>query len=446
VLAQLPAGSVQTVCTSPPYFGLRDYGTGQWEGGDATCDHIAPLLGGIGRETITGGKATQHETRRTQYKQKCGKCGAVRVDRQLGLEASVDEYIANMVDVFRGVWRVLHPTGTLWVNLGDSYSGSGKGPTGHNGIGNQATRQGFNGSERTARGLPAKNLMMIPARLALALQADGWILRSDIAWIKTAPMPESVQDRPTSAWEHIFLLTKQQRYYYDNDAVREPHARLWNDNNGGTMAKVDHAAAEAGLIHQGNNHRGPYPLPNPAGRNLWNYWTLSPEPFEGSHFAVMPTEIPRRAILAGTSERGCCPACGAGWVRVVEHSGTRQTHGVNKVADMARGRHGANSAFYTGVVNTTSTTGWQPSCQCPAHEPIPCTVLDPFLGSGTTMLVARQLGRASIGIELNPTYAQMAEDRIRNAPATFDSLAVELPTVETTNATQGTLFTESEAA
>ena len=198
VLATLPADSVQCVVTSPPYYGLRDYGTAQWDGGDAACDHAqkrsmgATTLRLDGREHLgayDGEKATQIGT---PYRATCGKCGAVRVDRQIGLEATPAEYLVTMVAVFREVRRVMRPDAVAFVNMGDSYSD--------------------------------KQLLMMPARLALALQADGWYIRSDIIWHKPSPMPESVTDRPTSAHEHVFLLTKSARYFYDADAVRSPLA------------------------------------------------------------------------------------------------------------------------------------------------------------------------------------------------------------------------------
>ena len=154
------------------------------------------------------------------------------------------------------------------------------------------------------------------------------------------------------------------------------------------------------------------PADNPNGRNLWNYWTLSPEPFPESHFATFPTEIPRRAILAGTSARGCCPRCGAPWRRVVDkrlviHSGLRD-EGRTKGLDDSNGWGG-----YPRGKNEVETTGWQPSCRCDAGEPVPATVLDPFAGAGTSLMVANRLGRNAVGAELNPAYADMAARRIR---------------------------------
>ena len=414
-LRRLPAESVHCVITSPPYYGLRDYGTGQWEGGSPDCDHKTrrPATA-VNGSTLSGGKATTGH-QQEGYRDVCARCGAVRVDRQIGLEASLDEYLDTMLDVFREVWRVLRDDGTLWLNIGDSYSGSGKGPTGKHGVGQHERRQGFD-TDRHPAVIPAKNLMMIPARLALGLQADGWTLRSDIAWCKAAPMPESVTDRPTSAWEHIFLFAKQGRYFYDAEAVREPGSGV----SGGGWSR---SYAEAQPAH-GDGDMG-------TGRNLWNYWRdlddawlLGPEPFPESHFAVFPTEIPRRAILAGTSARGCCPRCGAPWQRVVERITVRERLAQNGTGLLKNGKNEAIQA--TGVRNhslsvshgqadtpTVTTTGWQPACHCNAGEPIPATVLDPFGGAGTTALVANRNGRHAILCELSPTYAGMAARRIR---------------------------------
>ena len=414
-LQRLPAQSVHCVVTSPPYFGLRDYGTGQWQGGDPDCTHKTrrPATASNG-STLAGSKATTGH-QQEGYRDVCARCGAVRVDRQIGLEASMEAYLETMVDVFREVWRVLRDDGTLWLDIGDSYSGSGKGPTGQNGVGQHERRQGFDTDCRSAS-IPAKNLMLIPWRLVLALQADGWIVRSVISWQKAAPMPESVTDRPTSAWEPIFLLTKQGRYFYDAEAVREktdePTRRAATFRNGGVYTSnrsFDNSNGDTGKTSHGDMG---------TGRNLWNYWRdlddawlLGPEPFPESHFAVFPTEIPRRAILAGTSAKGVCPKCGAPWRRVVERTPMQIARSSRQ---MAMGEHGRTQSSGTMISPPTAmTTGWQPSCDCNAGEPIPATVLDPFGGVGTTALVANRNGRNAILCELNPTYADMAARRIR---------------------------------
>jgi site-specific DNA-methyltransferase (cytosine-N4-specific) len=223
----LPDKSVHMCVTSPPYWGLRDYGTAEWQGGDAGCDHLAgPLASDKSR--LHGGKGVGPEEKLKitgmPYRDTCGKCGAVRVDNQLGLEATPEEFIANMVAVFREVWRVLRDDGQLWLNLGDSYNSSSQHNHGKGGAMQHrhlAPVEGWAGHRPLVDDLKIKDLCGIPWRVALALQADGWYLRSDIIWAKPNPMPESVTDRPTKSHEYLFLLTKRARYYYDADAVRE---------------------------------------------------------------------------------------------------------------------------------------------------------------------------------------------------------------------------------
>lgn len=408
-LVTLPDRSVHCAVTSPPYWGLRDYG----------------------------------------------------VDGQIGLEESPDAYVAKMVEVFAGVRRVLRDDGTLWLNLGDSYAGSwgaqSRGPTtpgtleGHDMLSARqiaAARRdkAGTGSLKRTPGLKQKDLCMVPWRVAMALQADGWYLRSVIVWAKKSPMPESVTDRPTSSWEPIFLLAKSERYFYDAEAVKE--AALHPDDNRKARQSVEtykQMMGDSGQVRAVINPANARTYPT---RNQRNVWHLGPEPYKEVHFATFPTEIPRRAIKAGTSERGCCPACGAPWVRVVDRKAM-------VIEPSGRdGRIPGNGQRSTSGVMverpSSSTLGWLPGCRCAGHEPadtltnlaaapddvpelrrridaaaglerVPCVVLDPFLGSGTTVAVARELGRHGVGCELNPEYAALARRRIGKAdkPHTF---------------------------
>jgi hypothetical protein len=268
-------------------------------------------------------------------------------------------------------------------------------------------------------GLKPKDLLLMPARLALALQADGWWVRSDIIWAKPNPMPESCTDRPTSAHEHVFLLTKSARYFYDADAVREPH-------DGPNAMHIQRHLVDERLRDDTGQRRlgkqGLHDFINPAGRNLRNIWTIATHAFPEAHFATYPPELVERCIRAGTSERGCCAACGAPWVRVTE----RHSHCMHPtperslVTGATRNALGGQKEWDAYIAPTT--TGWRASCQCNA-EVVSCTVLDPFLGSGTTALVADRLQRHCIGIDLSLTYADMAQRRIEQDCPLFTSWA-----------------------
>lgn len=381
VLAGLSESSVQCVVTSPPYWGLRDYG----------------------------------------------------VEGQLGLEATPEEYLSNMVDVFRAVRRVLRSDGVAWVNMGDCYAGAGY--SNHENTGGALRTQGGKQHHSSGTGLKPKDLVGMPWRLAFALQSDGWWLRSDVIWSKPNPMPESVTDRPTKAHEYVFLLTKSARYFYDADAVREPHAevslaRARRNRYGGKYNGSD--PAEHGRLKAGANY-GPDGDPDkvcsPAGRNLRTVWEIATQPFREAHFATFPEKLVEPCILAGTSERGCCPECGAPWRRVTEtryeNPGNRTTNGPRSLAQ----RH-ETPGFESRKEKRVSTTGWDAVCDH-GHDPVPCTILDPFGGSGTTAVVATRHGRRAILIELNPEYAEIAVRRIEAGEAELEDEA---------KAGQGVLF------
>lgn len=270
-------GCVQCCVTSPPYFGLRDYGTAN----------------------------------------------------QIGLEATPDAFVAQLVVVFREVRRVLADDGVLWLNLGDSYSATQRSagaslastlatkPTA-----SKTTAQRERGTWRTGTDAKPKDLLGIPWRVAFALQADGWYLRSDVIWHKPNPMPESVTDRPTKAHEYLFLLTKSERYYFDADAIREPHARLWDASNGGNLAPDGPHKANGAIRERG----GDYPEPNPLGRNKRSVWTVPTMPYSGAHFATMPEKLVEPCILAGSrlGDRVFDPFIGSGTVgAVAERLGRR---------------------------------------------------------------------------------------------------------------------------
>lgn len=292
VLKTMPEQSVHCCVTSPPYWGLRDYG----------------------------------------------------VDGQLGLESTPDEYVEKLVEVFREVRRVLRDDGTLWLNLGDSYAGSGKGAWDNKEVQKEVYVPDKDSPQcklkKVPQGLKPKDLVGIPWMVAFALRADGWYLRQDIIWHKPNPMPESVTDRCTKAHEYIFLLSKSQHYYYDHEAISEPYT---------SKAEKPRNKAAEGYNNSyvgGRWSEGERDYYSAGKRNKRSVWTVATKPFKEAHFATFPPALITPCILAG------CPVGG--------------------------------------------------------------TVLDPFAGSGTTLLVATQHHRKSIGIELNPEYIEIAKRRLNS--------------------------------
>jgi len=334
-----------------------------------------------------------------------------------------------MVEVFREVKRCLHDSGVCFINLGDSYaSNPASGGSASSGLNAKRNADGTLHSENKSQGitpvtqwarpdgLKPKDLCGIPWRVVLALQADGWYWRSTIVWHKRSCMPESVTDRPTNSWEPIFLLTKSQRYFYDAEAVKEPgenDGKMSNGFKGRQAGSTEYHPMSGG----GGSEAKIY-----FGRNQRNVWVLGPEPYSEAHFATFPTEIPRRAILAGTSARGCCPKCGAPWERVVETTttGTPMKHRGTKASFYLDGTHGSKTPktwnkLGPEIERESRTVGWQPGC---SHglDPVPCTCLDPFGGSGTVGQVALELGRRAILCELNPNYLPLIKKRTEVTP------------------------------
>ena len=300
-LKDIEDGSIQCVVTSPPYWGLRDYGTAEWEGGDENCGHK------VGRfeHSVSSKQKSNSASAGHQAKEKCPKCGAIRQDKQLGLEETPEEFVDNLVKVFREVKRVLKKDGTCWLNLGDSYSAqrwTKKGKTSTEAQPMNKMKDDWRAIAPTKKsGLPDKNLIGIPWRVAFALQSDGWYLRQDIIWHKPNPMPESVRDRCTKSHEYIFLLTKSAKYYYDADAVREPC------NEGGILR-----LSQKNIKNQMGSERGNGGMkPNGTmkavgdlekGRNKRSVWTITTKPYKEAHFATFPPELPELCIKAGSRE------------------------------------------------------------------------------------------------------------------------------------------------
>lgn len=358
--------SVHLVVTSPPYYGLRDY----------------------------------------------------KIDNQIGLEQTPEEYVNNLVSVFREVRRVLVDDGIVYLNLGDSYAGSG---CGTNDYRTEASRS-INKSDVMFTkkppqhklgqyGYKPKDLLGIPWMVAFALRADGWYLRDDIIWAKGysgsmrggAVMPESTKDRCTKAYEHIFMLTKKTKYYYDYYATLEPVA---DDSikRAEYSWKCERPSTKNGVIDVDKMGER---FVNPQGANPRNVWLINTKPFKGAHYATFPPELVRLPILAGTSEKGHCPKCGARWERVMESIRFRRCE-LPKDDPRYRpndynGAYGEiNGRADAGYTDTTSI-GWQSTCDC-GLEPVPDIVLDPFCGSGTTLMVAKEMGRQAIGLDLSFQY------------------------------------------
>ena len=377
-LLELPDESVQCCITSPPYWGLRAY------------------TGGLG---------------------------------MIGMEATFEEHLATLVSVFREVRRVLRKEGTLWLNYGDAYYGGGRGEHDRG-----ATKQGTSlGSSvpkgRPVRGLKPKDLMFMPARVAMALQADGWWVRSEIIWVKPNPMPESVTDRPTGAHEKLFLLSKSPRYFYDEVAVKTPKmlSSLIRDKNPTPRGNRQQEGATP------PNRPPDWGLNNQSDSlaNLRNVWIITPKGFKEAHFATFPPELVEPCIKAGTSHNGCCVKCGSPRARItrshlVPRPGAEKTSVVNDRdlgADKnSQGHNRQKDGHKPGYVRKY-TMGWRASCACYADTK-PCVVLDPFGGAGTTGMVATRLNRDSILVEISPEYAEMSRRRILNDRPFFADVTI----------------------
>ncbi len=370
LLRTLPSDSVHACVTSPPYFRLRSY---------LPAEHPDKPL-------------------------------------ELGHEETIAAYVTGLTNVFREVRRVLHPSGTCWINLGDSYSSA---PGGRPGATTQRLGRRFTatGSGGRVPGLKHKDLIGAPWAVAFALRADGWWLRGDVILERTNVQPESVRDRPTRAHEYLFLLSKRSTYFYDPVAVMEPvtgraHPRGRGLNPkartapGRVRANASFATAVTGIVTQ---------------RNRRSVWHMTSRPLREEHYAAFTPELPALCIQAGTSERGCCPSCGSPWERQVRR---RRLVDGNPVEDLGSFRTGgldrpsaAQGISHMRITSEVETLGWRPTCACPAAPPVPSLVLDPFAGAGTTLLAARRLRRRALGLELNPDYVTMATRRIeRDAP------------------------------
>jgi len=500
--------SIHCCIASPPFFGLRVYEGVEpsvW-GGNAGCQHmwdkttIPPQHGddGITGSTLGGGKTTQTQSQRQATTSAfCQLCGAWR--GCLGNEPDVDSYVSHLVQVFREVKRVLHPSGVVWINLGFSYAGSwgNYAPGGIKSKQRPQTKEGkrwerkaygdtgFLPSTANAHGYKPKDLIPIPWLVAIALQRDGWWLRSAPTWVKKNSLPESATDRPTTSHEQWLMLTKNAKYYYDGGAVRMPSTgqngqavnfvRMTKDHLTPNQTAIQHREDRQPTTDTGSRNRrtsdfffesldqlitdqcrylqhlrhirdnGGMLLDedgNPLGL------VFNTRGYKEAHFATFPPSMIRPLVECSTSERGVCPECGAPWGRVVKKSthfeggsgkAGRTAAEVNASGKWAGMQYGENIKL--GPVVDIQTIGWRPACACyddlyhqtfpqarrarkrhqraitgnwwkrvrarpgdPNWPTAPATVLDPFIGSGTTCLVARSLGRNSIGLDASHVY------------------------------------------
>lgn len=419
VMQTWPADSIDLVVTSPPYWGLRFYGeeTVRVWGGLPECEHewIESESGLVheNRNFSSGSQEDVHGEKGTTWIRKydsqkagfCSKCGAWR--GSLGLEAHPQLFIDHLVEICQEIKRVLKPSGTFWLNLGDTYYGGSGWKRDKNQTSKLEGGLQFHGPLRNEKEesswLQPKQLLMIPARVAIALQDDGWILRSAIIWHKPNHMPSSVTDRLTNAYEHIFLFAKNPRYYFDLDSIRQPHAQ------------PDALTKKAGSITRGGQPRqspetSGYELKsNPLGKNPGDLWRIPTTPFPGAHFATFPPKLIEPIIKAGCPQ-WICSRCGKPRTRITETEST-PTRPANKSKFGEPDEDLRGPVARERRVATHHTVGWS-DCGCEEGW-VGGIVLDPFAGSGTALRVARRLGRRFIGIEINPAYAEMARQRVR---------------------------------
>lgn len=331
------------------------------------------------------------------------------ISGQLGLEKTLEGYIDNMRIVFREVWRVLRDDGQLFINISDTRSKD-------------------------------RQWLGVPHRLVLTLQADGWRWEDEIVWAKKNPMPSNQTNRFTRSHELVYMLNKSKVAFFDLDAVREAHKdpARWLNNNGPTTAfgggRIPGAAQEQFVT----GWRKSEEIGNPGGRKRNTVWSIAIAPYSAAHFATFPPKLVEPMIKTGTSERGCCPECGAQWERQIEvqyiNPGNRTTNGPRS----SERRH-ESPGFEKRLERKTIDLGFTPTCSHD-HTPIPCTILDPFVGSGTTLQVARMLGRHGVGIDLSAEYLKQAKQRLQldklerwgkgiEDPNDYESLALFNPEV-----------------
>ncbi len=426
-MTELPDESVQCVVTSPPYWGLRKYSGVPdlvW-GGKDDCKHRwdsyeATLLH-ENRQGLDGSSIGNTERRRGKHGYDvgqasfCSLCGAWK--GSYGLEPTPEMYIEHTVEILREIKRVLRKDGVVFWNIGDSYStgmftrqGRERNVPQRPTVWKEASYVGKTqddtvvASHQWIGGLPLKpkDLCLIPFRVAIAAQTDGWWVRSDIIWSKPNPMPESVTDRPTNSHEHILMLTKSKNYYWDADAVRESPKPEYAGQSVSVAPE-----REGSLRHDGGRS---FNLDGLKGRNIRSVWEFPTQPYPEAHFAVFPEKLPEICIKAATPEVGCCSKCGAPWERVTEDHREYQAKNVGGKSQLGGLEQGKRFKDRYNV--NPETIGWQPTCKCNADK-VPSLVLDPFAGAGTVGWVAKKLNRRCVMYELSGEYCRLIVKRNR---------------------------------
>ena len=359
-LKELDDKSIQTCITSPPYWGLRNY----------------------------------------------------NVEGQLGLESTPQQYVQKLVEIFREVKRVLKDDGTVWLNLGDSYAGTRPMGTSDNEIDAYGrvnkTLQHTTSQGKLVKGLKPKDLVGIPWRVAFALQEDGWYLRQDIIWNKPNPMPESVTDRCTKSHEYIFLLSKSERYYYENELIKEPTVQVGAKN---VIGGTKYPGKYQNIGKSGNQYE------DLGTKNKRSVWNMTTKPYKEAHFATFPEVLPETCIRASCS-LGNCSNCGKPLKLEKERDKhpTRDMEAQRQASKEKTGRTDGHISGPSGQVDKVRTLGYIADCDCDPSDRdfITPTVLDPFAGAGTTGLVAMKLGKAAVLIELNPEYVELIHKRLNS--------------------------------
>ncbi len=428
ILKKAPSEFVDMAMTSPPYWGLRNYGEETckiWDG-CLECKHewvesdvyYSQPHHGIGSKTVETPCVTKDALNKPNLKSAfCHKCGAWY--GQLGLEPLPDMYVKHLLQIFRELKRILKPTGSFYLNMGDTYAGSRCGSHDYrtdkckNFTGREQYDNKYNKpAPQATASIPRKSLCMVPERVALAMVGDGWILRNKIIWHKPNPMPSSVKDRLSNTWEYLFHFVKKRKYYYNLDAIREPHKsaslkrtkRKWNGHR-------EPRASWQGMDISKMCHQN--------GKNPGDVFKIATKAFPEAHFAVYPEELCEAPIKAGCPEH-VCKKCGQPKRQVLKTKPNPNAFNI-RVRDVKEGR----IKFEDRKASETEVKQYQEKkyqsqprevviargCKCDSGFK-PGMVLDPFCGAGTTCLVAKKLGRRFIGIDIRETYCRMARKRL----------------------------------